>query len=97
MDRNKDTAKAQVTADDRVAHKHTGRGSCSSGEMQKENIDTKYGNGYYRQRNGQKHGHKEGTGDSRQHKGELYIGFPLTRPLFLRTGNSLIQGSQIMR
>ena len=48
MDRNTDTAKAQVTADDRVTHKHTGRGSCSSAEMQKENIDTKYGNGYYR-------------------------------------------------
>ena len=42
---------------------------------------------------GEKHGHNDGTGDSRRHKGELYIGFPLTRPLFLRTGNSCIQGS----
>ena len=52
-------------------------GGCSSGEMQKENIDTKYGNGYYRQRNGQKHGHKEGTGDSRRHKGNCTSAFPL--------------------
>ena len=49
------------------------------------------------QRNGQKHGHNEGTGDSRRHKGELNIGFPLTRPLFLRTGNSRIQASQMVR
>ena len=76
MDRNTDTAKAQVTADDRVTHKHTGRGSCSSAEMQKENIDMKYGNGYHRQRNGQKHRLDKSTGDSRRHKGELYIGFP---------------------
>ena len=48
MDSNTDTTKTQVTAEDRVAHKHTRRESCSSAEMQKENIDMKYGNGYYR-------------------------------------------------